>query len=200
MADNGVDVRFVSVQQNELCYLNLSYYPVSPPEAISLSGFIADFELQGVIEAILAITSVQMRYLTVQYTLRGTPNSGDTQTKTIDQVGDIAGDVLPVYNTLVLRKNPNNDDRVPLSSNPFKPGRVILSGVPEALQNNGVLNPSYAAAVATLCTVIESTSGTVSVPCRLIMDREPGSPLGFARCTVESVTFQRFGTQLTRKK
>lgn len=199
MGDNGVDVRYVSVQQNQLCYLNLSYYPVSPPESISLPSFIADFELQGITEAILAVTSVQMRYLSVQYTLRGTPNSGDTQTKTIDQIGLVAGDVMPVYNVLKLRKNPNNDDRVPSSAPPFKPGSIALSGVPEAIQNNGVLNPSYAAAVATLCTVIESVSGTVGIPCRLIMDREPGSPLGFARATVESVTFQRFGTQLTRK-
>lgn len=199
MADNGIDLQIRTLVQNEFCYTNLVYYPWNNPTALDLDEFLDAWDTQ-VMSYLLDTLSESAEVISIKGTLRGTPYSGRTMTKFINQNGTLTGDCLPAWVTASYRKWPDDASQIPANEPLFKPGRMSISGIPESAQVNGIPTASYTALVASFCVeVINISLLSIADTVTLTMDREVGSKYGFSRVKVGDVDLQRIGSQLTRK-
>lgn len=199
---NSIEVTILTLQNNKLCYCNLEYMPTGANASLDVQDCIEHIYTQ-IADPLTDALSAAVTWLSLDGRLRGTPNSGRTYSKSVNSAGQIAGDVLPVYVTYSFDKYPDNDNKYsPTNAPSFRNGRACLSGVPEAFQNNGALIGTYQGVLDTLAAALWTIPEDIfnGVPeLRQVMTRYTAGQF-VARARVDAFTFNRIGTQLTRKK
>lgn len=199
MADNALLLQIKAISQTELWYANLVYIPADlTPSAIdpieATEGWVTD-NMTALRNCLCDTTQV----LSVTGTLRGTPNAGLSHQVVVSQYGTIDGEELPVWVTASIKKYPDNTTVTHPEHGEFRAGRIALSGVPEAAQNGGALQSTYAVAVGTFCSNIMVLEQTLNPSLGLAMGRGFGNAALVNTVLVSSCALNRIGSQLTRK-
>lgn len=162
----------------------------------SVNAFAATF-----VPAYLAATSKDMTLMDITGIHRGPGVAGNMKVITVNDPGEVDSDALPPFVTYGFRKNPDNSTVT--GGDPFLPGSVRISGVPESFQANGFLAPAANTEVEALANAIYTFEDTENSNEFTLCMRRGGwfgtaePPAGFV--LVAGVTFTRIGTQNTRK-
>lgn len=155
------EVQVKSIQNGELCYWNSRWVTSLDSANITTATFAAEFE-DKVLSLVRPFTSIWHTYLSLRVT--GGPNLPIHVRNLVDYNGLEPGNVLPVWNTFYFIEYTMLDTQFPLGEKPIERGRVSLSGVPEATQQNGVIeSPAAVAFLGAFATRLETftTAGGV---------------------------------------
>ena len=174
----------------------LRYFPTSGTGSDTAADMASQF-ITDVVPAWLAAVSEKWRMAEINVVkfVAGVPQQ---RIVAIDDVGDIVGDALPVYNTFSLRRYPDNGEKDPVGASDFKIGRKAISGVAESTQNNGIINPAHEPIINVLGAALQQivTAGSTYT---MFMPRFDLTGNLIAAVPITLVEFGRMGTQNTRK-
>lgn len=202
MAKNTFYFRMIGSQGGQLCYTNLEFQTISetpssfaPTAQEWLDAWWAENEV-----LLLACLSEDF---TVER-LEGRLIYGDTLvssygTLILGDPGAVADQALPVFVTASFIKWADPFDQEGAAPTDIKRGRLSLSGIPEAFQDNGVAIPAAVTTLQNLANnLLTLTIGDQAYEMRIFrLPDGPGPALKNAR--VQTVQFSRIGTQNTRK-
>lgn len=196
------DIRIKILCQGQLCYSNLNYYPgtnIANFTNSNLDAALLAFSnaMTGQLQAVLSEDAVIVDYL---LTLRGAGAAGRTRTRVVNLPGIVASQSLPVWDTYSFVKIPQSVDQIPVGSDPFRAGRVGISGIPESLVDNGVVIDSALPELDDVAAVLLQFNITAPVATTMnLRIIDPAGTVPQRQVPVEAVNFNRIGTQLTRK-
>ena len=115
--------------------------------------------------------------------------------------GNVAGECMPVYNSMGLRKLPDNAEIDPVGAQPFRVGATRLPGMPESFQENGVYSSAANTALQALANPLDTfVAGTETWQMYMYRDVDtiPGQVVPHA-VPVLGMVLGKPGTQNTRK-
>jgi len=179
-------------------------YPTTQPTMVSFHG--ADAAFTELWPNIRLALSESTRLLSIKSELFQKPPvySKPPYVYSVGLYGNVAGDTLPPYATMVINKIPDNTTKTG-GGNDFKGGRLGLMGVPESFQSNGLLNSTGQAALNvvadTLLTLPVTSPDDGLIDYQLMMYRlNVPAGTGSTNALVSSLYgVQRLGTQNSRK-
>lgn len=200
---NYLRIRLKQLYAGEFCYANMEYYPLGAALTINdLPGALDDW-VDQVLPNINAIQTDSVVNIEVSVQRRGINSNNSDISAALAGGGVLDDHTLPVYNTWSFEKVPDNDTVAPVNDYVFRNGRVCFSGVPETWQDDGIANPVELVNLATTANALHSftlTGDGAPVMYMRMDNRKPGGT-GLRRAVhVAYVTFNRLGTQLTRKR
>lgn len=125
----------------------------------------------------------------------------DSYIFTVNEPGALDEETLPPNVTAVIRKNVDNTTRLPIGAAEFRNGFVGFSGIPESVQENGLLTTAAINDWLAVANAIESITlniGGTNYTWTLGLERGEINPdkVLVASCTVK----QKLGTRNSRKR
>lgn len=188
----------VGMQAGQQCFTTLPYASVDGVSGVR-GRVVAETFISDVLPAWQAVASEQFQFVEVRYREAGPGQVPAGSIPTPATFGLVAGNVLPPFVTFSLYKVPDNATIEPSGAEDFGFGRLGISGVPEASQDNGTITSG----ALTLLETLASELVVLPVPAephQLFMIR-PGVPGGAPTSVafVFEIGFNKIGSQNTRK-
>jgi len=205
----NVYVEFHGQVLGETTFTQLIYFQDDAIAAAD-SGVVAEAVYNTLWPAIQPLLSEHYILNSIQTIIYQTPDSLNRPRyiKVVNEPGDVTGEALPPYATVVMLKNPDNTTLYPGTEQNMRQGRTGWAGVPESKNDNGLLTDAalvdYNAAFETFETLDVTFGGTpYTFPLGIIRQQNtlaPGYDNPIAKVDVlETLAGQRLGTQNSRK-
>lgn len=200
--NSNAEVVLVGQIAGQICYTQLEYHRETVVPAFSAQA-LCDYAYNNWWDGHLkGLVSDQFTLLEIRAKCIQSPGPQIPEyVRGVGEQGDISGDVMPAFVTVVMVKVPDNSTKYPTTTEDFRNGRASFSGLPEADCNAGMINSSPRAAWDSFFEALETLSVTVGgtpYPFTLGLERGEVSP---PKCLVaETYCRQKLGTQNTRKR
>lgn len=199
----GVDVQIRYLVANQMCYNNFRYYCLDATADFSgvLSEVLTDW-IDECLGLIRNLTTTDTQFLEARIQGRGGGLTNQSAIQNLVLSGTFVGQTMPPHDTLSFRVFPDLDNQLPGGSSPLRPGRISISGIPEAAQSNGLFTTDLGTEITAfedgIVTFDTNATGAVETfRLRVLPDPTAVNP---RQADVLDVDVRRIGTQLTRKR